>query len=87
MSMSSTTSANASMTQSWKRGSSGRAAGVPGGSPGEVPAGASTFVGRLMARLPEVATLEAATGREGPVRAPGKRPHRGAIARWAIVAR
>jgi beta-mannosidase len=28
---------------------------------GEVPAGRSTFVGRLMARLPEVAILEAAT--------------------------
>jgi hypothetical protein len=28
---------------------------------GDVPAGQSTFVGRFMARLPEVATLEAAT--------------------------
>ncbi len=65
--MSSTTSANVWMTQSWRPGSSGRAAGVPGGSWAKCLPGLSTFVGRLMARLPDVATLKAATGREGPV--------------------
>jgi beta-mannosidase len=37
---------------------------------GEVPAGPSTFVGRLMARLPDVAALKAATGAEGAVAGP-----------------
>jgi beta-mannosidase len=40
---------------------------------GDVPAGQSTFVGRLMARLPEVATLQAATA-EGPSPSGGSWP-------------